>query len=118
MFYIVAQIAGALLARLVASGVGPLLPDYQAAGPWAEFLGFGLLMLTIVAVTEQDAPQASSGIAIGGALAVSLLWSKGILNPAVAIAMGKAWSAATWATVLGGIVFASLFMVVRNTQRT
>lgn len=118
MFYIVAQIAGALLARLVAGGVGQPLPEYHAAGPVAELLGFGLLMLTIMAVTEQDAPQASSGIAIGGALAVSLLWSKGILNPAVAIAMGQALSPATWATVLGGILFASSFMVVRNTQRT
>lgn len=109
VFYIIAQIVGAMLARLVSGLVGNLAPDYQAAGGFAEFFGFGLLMITVVAVYEKNVPKAGSGIAIGAALAAGLLTTKGILNPAVAIAMGEAISPATWATVLSGIIFTIIF---------
>lgn len=114
--YVVAQIAGALLARFVAGLglVGALAPDYAAGGIAAEFVGFGLLMLTVAAVTENKVPKTGSGIAVGGALTAGLLVSKGILNPAVAIAMGEAASPALWATVLGGIVWALLFSVLEQ----
>ncbi len=107
--YIIAQIVGAILARLVGNLVGHLAPDYRAAGGFGEFFGFGFLMLTVVAVYEKNVPKAGSGIAIGAALAAGLLTTKGILNPAVAIAMGLASSPATWATALSGIVFTTLF---------
>jgi len=44
-------------------------------------------VLTVVAVYEKNVPKAGSGVAIGAALAAGLLTTKGILNPAVAIAM-------------------------------
>ena len=110
LVYIVAQIVGALLARLVAGLVGDLQPDYQAAGIFGEFFGFGFLMLAVAAVTtESHVPAAGSGIAIGGALLAGLLTSGGILNPAVAIAMGEVLSAATWATLLSAIAFTAFF---------
>jgi glycerol uptake facilitator-like aquaporin len=53
-FYIVAQIAGAMLARFVASldMVGKLAQEYNASNNLAEFLGFNILMLTVAATTE------------------------------------------------------------------
>lgn len=115
--YILAQIVGALVARLLAGLVGDLQPDYQAAGIFAEFLGFGFLMLTVAAVTtEKHVPSAGSGIAIGGALLAGLLTTGGILNPAVAIAMGETLSAATWATLVSGIAFTALYRVISTAR--
>src|SRR5687767_9475582 len=52
--YIVAQIAGAMLARFIAglNLVGKLAEDYNAGSNAAEFIGFGILMLTVAATTE------------------------------------------------------------------
>lgn len=114
--YVLAQILGAVLARILAGLVGDLQPEYQAAGVFAEFFGFALLILTVAAVYEKEVPKAGSGIAVGGALATGLLFSKGILNPAVAIAMGETLSAATWATILSGVAGVLLFKVFKNTS--
>lgn len=114
--YVLAQILGAVLARVLAGLVGDLQPEYQAAGVFAEFFGFALLILTVAAVYEKEVPKAGSGIAVGGALATGLLFSKGILNPAVAIAMGETLSAATWATILSGVAGVLLFKVFKNTS--
>lgn len=111
--YIVAQIIGAILARFVAGLVGDLAPDYQAAGIFAEFFGFGFLILTVLALTDGYVPQAGSGIAIGGALVAGLVVSKGALNPAVALAMGETISAGTWAPIVSGIAFAALFPMLK-----
>ncbi len=117
LFYIVVQIAGAGLALLAATFTGHLASHYTAASPLSEFLGFGVLMLTVMAVSDKNVPQAGSGIAIGGALAAGLVMSRGILNPAVAIAMGQVLSPATWATLLGGICFSLLFMLYEVKQK-
>jgi aquaporin Z len=116
LLYIVAQIAGAGLALLAATFTGHLASHYSAASPLAEFLGFGLLMLTVLAVSDKNVPQAGSGIAIGGALAAGLVTSRGILNPAVAIAMGQSLSPATWATLLSGICFSLLYILYEVKQ--
>ncbi|OKH45537.1 hypothetical protein NIES2101_26145 [Calothrix sp. HK-06] len=117
--YIAAQILGALLARSLGNLVGVLAPYYFAANSLAEFVGFGILMLTVLAVYEKNVPTSGSGIAIGAALTAGLLISKGILNPAVAIAMNQTLSSATWATVLSGIVFTVLFrLFVHRPQKT
>lgn len=109
---VLAQLAGALLAAALSFAVGDPLPDYQAGAPLAEFFGFGFLLLTVMAVSDKYVPQAGSGIAIGAALAAGLLTSKGILNPAVAVAMSEALSPAVWATVLSGVAFALLFTLI------
>ncbi len=46
------------------------------------------------------------------ALAAGLLLSRGVLNPAVAVAMGLALTPATWATLLSGVACAGLFRVL------
>jgi len=107
--YVLAQVAGALLARLVAgqAGVGRLAAHYQAAPAALEFAGCGVLLLTVLAVAHDRAPAAAGGVAIGAALAAGLLMSRGVLNPAVA--MGLALTPATWATLLSGVACAGLF---------
>ncbi len=112
--YIVAQLAGAGLALLAALGTGRLAPHYAAASPLEEFLGFGILMLTVLAATDKKVPQEASGLAIGAALTAGLVVSRGILNPAVAVAMGQALSPATWATLLSAVVFCLLYMLYQQ----
>jgi aquaporin Z len=107
--YIIAQIVGALLASLVGGIAGKLAPSYQSADAILEFFGFGILMITVVAVYEKNVPKAGSGIAIGAALAAGLLTTGGILNPAVAIAMKQTNSPGTWAPLLSAILFATIF---------
>ncbi|OGX90976.1 hypothetical protein [Hymenobacter coccineus] len=66
-------------------------------------------MLAVAAATEKKVTKAGSGLAVGGALLAGLLVSGGVLNPAVAIAMGLAGSPAVWATLLSGVAFGLLF---------
>ena len=107
-FYIIAQIVGAILARWLGNLVGHIAPNYPAAGGFGEFFGFGLLMLTVVAVYEKNVPKAGGGIAIGAALTAGLLTTKGILNPAVEIAMNQRISPAIWAPAFSGVLFTLL----------
>ena len=107
VLYIVAEIVGALVARLLAPLVAPLPLQYSAANGVGEFLGFGLLMLAVLAALGKYLPNVDSGLVVGGALLAGLLTTNGLLNPAVAIAMGQATSApwALWAPLLAAIVF-------------
>jgi len=98
--YVVAQLAGAGLART--------LPRYAAAGAAGEFVGVGFLVLTVLAVSTKAVPKSGSGVAIGAALLAGLLATHGVLNPAIALAMGLGLSAALWAPLAGALVFAPL----------
>jgi aquaporin Z len=118
VFYIIAQIAGAFLARFIAGlgSVSNLTGDYKSAGSGAEFIGFGILMLTVAATTENKVSKSGSGIAVGGSLLAGLLLTKGVLNPAVALAMGLVASPAVWATLLSGIAFSWLFSIFERAK--
>jgi aquaporin Z len=118
LIYIGAQVAGALLARYAAGQelAGKLAGNYQAGSPGAEFLGFGILMLTVAATTENKVSKSGSGIAVGGALLAGLLLSNGILNPAVAMAMNEAASPAMWITPVSGVVFGLLFSLFERAR--
>ncbi len=87
LLYLVAQLAGAALARLLAPLIAPLPPD-AAAPPAGEVVGVGFLVLTVLAVSTKFVPKSGSGIAIGAALLAGLLATRGVLNPALALAMG------------------------------
>jgi len=108
VLYLVAQVVGALLAAKVAPSIGDL-GSYSAGKPVGEFVGAGLLVLTVVAVSDKWVPKAGGGVAIGAALGAGLLLTNGVLNPAVALAMGLGRSTALWAAALGGVAFAALF---------
>lgn len=114
--YVVAQIVGAMLARLFAPLIGDMPDEFSAGGGWAEFFGFGFLILTVLAVSHGYAPKAGSGIAIGGALTAGLAVSGGILNPAVAVAMGEITSPSVWATLVSAVVFAALYMALSHAR--
>ena len=113
--YIVAQIAAALVAKVVVSQrwIGTW-GNYSSAGIVAEFIGFGILMLAVAAVTEKRVTAAGSGVAVGPALMAGLFISGGVLNPAVAIAMGLTTSPAVWATPLSGVAFALLYVLLKK----
>jgi aquaporin Z len=49
-------------------------------------------------------------------LLAGLLLSNGILNPAVAIAMGEGLSSALWITPISGIVFGWLFSLFERAR--
>jgi len=102
MLYLVAQVVGALLAAKVAPSIGDL-SSYSAGRPVGEFVGAGLLILTVMAVSDKWVPKAGGGVAIGAALGAGLLLTHGVLNPAVALAMGLGRSPALWAAALGGV---------------
>ena len=116
--YIVAETLGALLARLLAPYVSPLPLHFTAANGAGELLGIGFLILAVLAVTGGYVPPAASGLTIGGGLLAGLLTSKGILNPAIALAMGQSTAApwALWAPIAGVLLFAALFRVVASFQ--
>lgn len=118
IIYVVFQIAGAMLAKLVAGVelVGKLSEEYSAGSVGAEFIAFGILMLTVAATTENKVSKSGSGIAVGGALLAGLLLSNGILNPAVAMAMNEASSPALWATVVSGVVFGFIFSLFERAR--
>lgn len=115
ILYIVAQIAAALVAKVVVSQrwIGTW-GSYSSAGIVAEFIGFGILMLAVAAVTEKRVTAAGSGVAVGPALMAGLFISGGVLNPAVAIAMGLTTSPAVWITPLSGIAFALLYVLLKK----
>ncbi len=115
ILYIVAQIAAALVAKVVVSQrwIGTW-GSYSSAGIVAEFIGFGILMLAVAAVTEKRVTAAGSGVAVGPALMAGLFASGGVLNPAVAIAMGLTTSPAVWITPLSGIAFALLYVLLKK----
>lgn len=115
VLYLVAQVAGALLAAKVAPSIGGL-GSYSAGKPVGEFVGAGLLVLTVVAVSDKWVPKAGGGVAIGAALGAGLLLANGVLNPAVALAMGLGRSPALWAAALGGVAFAALFDLLSAKQ--
>ncbi len=115
VLYLVAQVAGALLAGKIAPAIGDL-SSYSAGKPVGEFVGAGLLVLTVVAVSDKWVPKAGGGVAIGAALGAGLLLSNGVLNPAVALAMGLGRSPALWAAALGGVAFAALFDLLSAKQ--
>jgi len=106
----VLYLAGAALARLLAPLVAPL-PPYAAAPPAGEVLGVGFLVLTVLAVSTKFVPKSGSGIAIGAALLAGLLTTRGVLNPAIALAMGLGGTPALWAPLAGALVFGPLALL-------
>ncbi len=110
VLYLAAQLAGAALARLLAPLIAPL-PPYAAATPVGEIVGVGFLVLTVLAVSTKFVPKSGSGVAIGAALLAGLLTTRGVLNPAIALAMGLGGTPALWAPLAGALVFGPLALL-------
>jgi aquaporin Z len=111
VLYIVAEVVGAFIALAVAPLIHPLAASYTAGSVGGEFFGLGILMLGVLATVGGYLPKSASGLTIGGALLAGLLTTGGVLNPAVALALGVAGMApwTIWAPIVGALVFAAIF---------
>lgn len=111
--YIAAQLIGAFLAKALAGVILQSMPITGADGGTFmtavfEACGDFFLVFGVVAVVLKRVPEAMSGIVIGGSLllgiSVAAAGSAGILNPAVACAIG---SCSIWYIVgplVGGVI--------------
>ncbi len=116
--YLVAQFAGGGLAIAVARFLIPLAPAVTAtdtAGVFvAELLGTFLLAIGVASVVHGKAPNEASGLTIGGSLLLGVSAassvSNGVLNPAVALAIGSL----SLTYVLGQIIGAVIAMLLYN----
>ena len=68
-------------------------------------------MLTVLAVSTTFVPKSASGVAIGAALLAGLLTTRGVLNPAIALAMGLGGTPALWGPLAGALVFGPLALL-------
>ncbi len=116
--YIVAQIAGALLASFVAQ----FLTDNAVPVPTvidlpqvaiAEAIGAAILVLGVSSVVHDKTPKDAAGVAIGGSLLLGVLIasvaSNGVLNPAVAIGIGSISMSYLLAPIVGGVLAAWIY---------
>jgi len=115
--YLVAQLAGGGLACLVARFLIPapaVTATDTAAVFVAELLGTFLLAIGVASVVHGKAPSEASGLTIGGSLLLGVSAassaSNGVVNPAVALAIGSL----SLAYVLGPIVGAVIAMLLYN----
>lgn len=108
--YIVAQIAGALLAMVAMSlfQEGVLVAQVDAVADYptllAEFLGTALFGYGVAAAVHQKLKGIEAAATVGGSLLLGTLFaaiaSNGVLNPAVATTI----SSLNWAYALGPVV--------------
>jgi aquaporin Z len=95
--YIIAQLLGALIALGVSStllGTLTAVADVGSTSTFlAEFIGSVLFGFGIAAVVFNKVPDAVNGVVIGGSLLLGIILAvafgaAGVLNPAVAVALG------------------------------
>ena len=112
--YIAAQFLGAFLAVMIfgqfsSEAINLVSPDSLKVGI-AEMIGSFLFTFGIAAAVHERTPSAVKGLVIGGSLPLGIviasIGSNGILNPAVAYALGSF----SWAYALGPILGAVLGM--------
>jgi glycerol uptake facilitator-like aquaporin len=95
--YIVAQFAGAGLARFVAACLSGSAPHAGASDSLsivlAEALGAFWLAIGVASVVHEKVPAPAAGLTIGGSLLLGIMMaapiSNGVLNPAVALGIGS-----------------------------
>jgi glycerol uptake facilitator-like aquaporin len=107
--YIAAQFLGAIAALgLGAALFGHLVgvgPDTHAGAVFAEMIGMALFTFGIASCVYAKTPSIMSGAVVGGSLLLGIalsagLGSHGILNPAVALAIGSF----NWIYLIGPII--------------
>lgn len=118
--YIIAQLFGAIVAFAVVAGFYPevslgVVPE--SGGVFiAELLGAALFTFGIAAVVYGKVHDAASGLLIGGSLLLGILaavqlGAAGILNPAVALALGSISLSYVLGSVLGGILGMQVYRI-------
>lgn len=128
VYYIVAQIIGALLAMFVSftlfgitAPVGITAPDPSALNSmpvfFAELIGTFFFTFGIASVVYGNVSSQMSGLVVGGSLLLGIavsatLGSKGILNPAVALGIGSMNLAYIFGPTVGSILGMQLYKMV------
>ncbi len=116
--YIVAQAVGGMVAMLVATTLIDGLPTASSpdsvAIAIAELIGTALFTFGIAAVVHDKVPTAMGGLVVGGSLLLGILvavqfGSAGILNPAVALALGALNLSYVAGSVAGAILGMNLY---------
>jgi glycerol uptake facilitator-like aquaporin len=116
-FYLVAQLAGGGLAiavsRFLASAPVSVTALDSATVFAAEMVGTFLLATGVAAVVHDKASGPASGLTIGGSLLIGISVaanaSNGVLNPAVALAIGSLSMAYVAAPIAGSILAMLLY---------
>ncbi len=112
--YIIAQLLGGTLALFASNGItglpAALTVMHTPAVALGEALGAAILVLGVSSVVLGKTPSEASGLTIGtaltlGALAASSV-SNGIVNPAVALALGSLSFSYVLGPIVGGVIAA------------
>ncbi len=120
VLYVIAQVAGALLAAAVCSVLLGTAAHVETGDSWkillAEALGAGVLVMAVSSVVWKKTPDDAAGLTIGvgltlGATLASTV-SIGAINPAVAVGVGALSWTYLVGPLLGGVVFAWLYKTV------
>ncbi len=127
--YIAAQIAGAIVASLIARAIygdiadlAPTVPSGSAMDAfWVELIATFLLVFVISGVaTDKRAPAAAAGFAIGGTVLFCAIWagpvSGGSFNPARTLGpaiVGNTWTD-IWVYLTAPIIGGALGALVYN----
>lgn len=108
--YVVAQFLGATVALLAVNaftgGSLSLSVDQSLTAGIAEAVGAFVFLLGIASVVYRRTPSAVSGVVIGSSLLLGILASRGggILNPAVALALGSLSAPQALGPIVGGVI--------------
>lgn len=123
VYYLIAQFAGALAALGIVTLVlhGHNIGVKSDVSNWTVFCGemIGAIIFTfgVAAAVEQGLQKISAAVLVGGSLLLGLIFasiaSNGVVNPAVAVAIGSS----TWAYIFGPIVGAVIGMNLQHYMR-
>lgn len=121
-FYLIFQVAGALLAMLAAQGLLGTNPELTVMNTWqvgvAEAMGAAILAFAVSAVTLKKVDNDTSGLVIGGSLLLGIMlasaMSNGVLNPAVGLAIGSVCWMYIIGPIVGAVVAAWIFKYVSS----
>lgn len=124
-YYIGAQFLGAITAILLASLIFGLstnmTPVFSMGLLLAEMLGAIIFTLGIASVVYGKVDDDMSGIVIGGSLLLGIalaasLGSNGILNPAIAFAVGSFSFAYIAGPILGSVIGFNLYKIINKSK--
>lgn len=119
--YIVAQLAGAGLAMAVARFFAPAVAVAaadSAATFVAEMVGTFVLAIGVASVVHGKAPGPAAGLTIGGSLLIGIsiaaIGSNGVLNPAVALAIGSRSVSYALGPIVGAVLAMFLYTAISS----